>query len=175
MDNGASISSRDRVASFSKIYLCPAFSSQHFLGIIVSDCNLFDRFVHFFLLCETKGPITSNRAKQKNDRLHIFRPLSFNPDAPDPGQTTPGLVPHHRSTCPFRFTRGLTPSYRIAGRYGRLILLSTKALGCVMRSTSTPFFTHTLPPSSPPHQVQITAFTSSTQDPLSSPKRYRAQ
>lgn len=40
------------------------------------------------------------------------------------------------STCSARFSQGLTPSYRIAGRYGCLILLSTKTLGTVMRPTS---------------------------------------
>lgn len=51
----------------------------------------------------------------------------------DPVLKNPGLAPHHRSACPFRFNRGLTPSYRIASRYGHLILLNAKALGSVRR------------------------------------------
>lgn len=129
---------------------------QHFLANFfwVSLCRTVTYLIVlsiFSYWANQKAPSHPIARNKKNHRLHIFRPLSFNPDAPDPGRTTPGLVPHHRSTCPFRFTQGLTPSYRIAGRYGRLILLSTKALGCVMRSTSTPFFTHTLLPCSPPH------------------------
>lgn len=87
----------------------------------------------------------------------------------------PDLVLGFCGTCLVRFSQGLTPSYRIAGRYGCLILLGTKTLVTVMRPTS---FSLSVPPSappspilspftalSPPHsdeplQVQITAFTS---------------
>lgn len=67
---------------------------------------------------------------------------------PSPCPNKPDLVLHHYSTCPDRFSQGLTPSYRIACRYGCLILLSAKALRTVMRSTS--FFPPVIPPPAPP-------------------------
>lgn len=158
MDNCLSISGRGqiRVASFSKIYLCPAFSTRHFWGVVWSD--FYDCIAHVFWGGQApQSP--SKHPKQKRTIFHLFLWVRF----PEPRLKNGGLGPHQRSTCPLRFTRGLTPSYTIAGRYGRLILLSTKALGSVMSSTSTPSPAPARSP--PPHRVWITAFPSSPRGP----------
>lgn len=99
-----------------------------------------------FLRCNLRNLCQFHQRQHISSDLETLksRNLATCPNKPD-------LVLHHCSTCPARFSQGLTPSYRIASRYGCLILLSTKALGTVMRPTSFSLsLSSSLPSSAPP-------------------------
>lgn len=139
-------------SAFSKIFFFFFLASSIFHVTFLKPC--FVRTVTFssFLDTETgspwptKGPSCPIVKTYRTEYLPIFF-FFYSPCGlihRSCAKKPRGLAPHHRSACPFRFNRGLTPSYRMASRYGHLILLSTKALGSVRRSASSPF----APPSS---------------------------